>query len=139
MSQPCFRKIEVASLPPLFLALVEAGFPSPADDWIEERLDLNRFLVKKPSATFFLRVKGDSMIQAGIHEGDILVVDRSIAATHNQIIIAVIDGDITVKRLSKEFGIVQLVPENPRYKAIPITPEMDFKVWGVVTACIHMV
>jgi DNA polymerase V len=128
-----------AASPPLFLSLVEAGFPSPAEDWIEDRLDLNRFLVRTPSATFFLRVKGDSMIQAGIHEGDILIVDRSIRPAHNQIIIAVVNGEMTVKRLHKESGTVRLVPDNPRYEAIPIGPDQDFQVWGVVTACIHRV
>jgi DNA polymerase V len=126
-------------LPPLYMALVEAGFPSPADDWIEAPLDLNRFLVKKPTATFYVRVKGSSMILAGIHEGDILIVDRSISPVHGHIVIAVVDGELTVKRLCKEGSQVRLLPENPEYRPIILDPEMGFRIWGVVTTCIHRV
>jgi len=122
---------------PLVLALIEAGFASPADDWIEESLDLNRRLVKTPSATFFIRVKGDSMIGAGIHEGDLLVVDRSVRPAHNHIVIAVVDGGFTVKRLHIEGKRVELRPENPAYPPIAIGDGAELQVWGVVTYSIH--
>jgi DNA polymerase V len=126
-------------LPPLFLALVEAGFPSPAEDWIEEALDLNKLLIKRPTATYFLRVKGDSMIGAGIHEQDLLIVDRSIKPVHNDVVIASVLGDLTVKRLHTERGTVRLVPDNPGFDPIEITPEMDLRIWGVVTYSLHKV
>ncbi len=124
-------------MPPLVQALIEAGFASPADDWIEESLDLNRRLVKTPSATFFIRVKGDSMIGAGIHEGDLLVVDRSVQPAHNHIVIAVVDGGFTVKRLHIEGTRIELRPENPAYAPIAVAAEGELQVWGVVTFSIH--
>ena len=123
--------------PPLFLTNIEAGFPSPADDWIEERLDLNQHLVKKPTSTFFLRVRGDSMKGAGIYQGDVLIVDRSISAVHNQIVIATVNMEFTVKRLYKQGSHLKLIPENPEFKPLSITAEMDFQIWGVVTYSIH--
>jgi len=98
---------------PLFLSSVKAGFPSPADDFVETRLDLNEYLIDHPEATFFVRVSGDSMIRAGIHTGDILIVDRSLEPKNNDIVIAIIDGEFTVKRLKKYGDRVFLVPENP--------------------------
>ncbi len=124
---------------PLFLESVSAGFPSPADDYLERRLDLNEHLIKNPASTFFVRVNGDSMINAGIHTGDILVVDRSLDPKHNNIVIAVIDGDLTVKRLSIDKTKISLLPENPKYPKIEITTEMNFEVWGVVRSVIHSV
>lgn len=129
----------MAPLPPIFLALVEAGFPSPADDWIEDALDLNKLLIKKPTATYFLRVKGDSMIGAGIHEHDLLIVDRSISPAHNDVVIASVLGDLTVKRLHREQDAVRLVPDNPGYDPIEVTQEMDLRIWGVVTYSLHKV
>lgn len=126
-------------LPPLLSALVEAGFPSPADDHIEDELDLNQLIVKKPHATFFLRAKGESMILAGIHEGDILVVDRSINPGHNHVVIAALNGELTVKRLSINRGTVRLVPDNPHFDSIEIPPESDLKIFGVVTYALHKV
>jgi DNA polymerase V len=122
---------------PLFLESVSAGFPSPADDYMEGKLDLNDYLVRNPSATFFVRVTGDSMIGAGIYSGDILIVDRSLAPKDDNIIIAVIDSDLTVKRLGKRNDRFVLMPENPKYEPIEIKPEMNFEVWGVVTSVIH--
>ena len=124
---------------PMFLESVSAGFPSPADDYLEAKLDLNELLIKNPSATFFVRVTGDSMIKAGIYSGDILVVDRSLDPKDGSIVIAVINGELTVKRLSYKQGNIFLVPENKFYNPIQITEEMNFEVWGVVRSVIHSV
>ncbi len=124
---------------PLFLESVSAGFPSPADDYLEAKLDLNELLVKNYASTFFVRVVGDSMQQAGIFSGDILVVDRSIDPKDGNIIIAVIDGELTVKRLSKTKNKIFLLPENKNYEPIEITEQMRFEVWGVVRTVIHSV
>lgn len=123
--------------PPLFLNPVQAGFPSPAEDSIERKLDLNEHLIEHPAATFFVRVEGDSMLGCGIHKGDILIVDRSLDATNGKIIIAVLNGEFTVKRLKIEGKILWLVPENPKFPVLKIEPEWDFQVWGVVTYVIH--
>lgn len=122
---------------PLYLSKVAAGFPSPADDYIECTLDLNNHLIKHPAATFFVRASGDSMLHAGIQSGDILIVDRSLEAGHGKIVIAAVNGELTVKRLSCQAGVVQLLPENPAFKAIDITTEQDMVIWGVVTHVIH--
>ncbi len=116
---------------------IHAGFPSPADDFLEKKLDLNEYLVKNPAATFFIRVRGHSMIGAGILDGDMLVVDRSLEARNDSIIVAVIDGEFTVKRLKKEGKNISLVAENRHYKPIKIKEEMEFEVWGVVTGVIQ--
>jgi DNA polymerase V len=122
---------------PLFLASVSAGFPSPAEDYIEGRLDLNKHLIKHPAATFFVRVAGDSMTGAGIHPGDILVVDRSIEPRDANVVIAVLDGELTVKRISRREGRLYLVSDNSLYQPLEILAEMEFEVWGVVTSVIH--
>lgn len=122
---------------PLFLARVSAGFPAPAEDYIEGRLDLNKHLIKHPAATFFVRVAGDSMTGAGIHPGDILVVDRSIEPRDASVVIAVLDGELTVKRISRREGRLYLVPDNSHYQPLEILAEMEFEVWGVVTSVIH--
>ena len=124
---------------PVFMIPVSAGFPSPAEDYIEDQLDLNKYLIKHPSATFFVKVKGDSMIDASIHSGDILIVDRSIDPGNKKVVIAVIDGELTLKRIRMIKGKLFLVPENNKYKPVEITEEMDFNVWGVVTNVIHKV
>jgi DNA polymerase V len=124
---------------PLYTSSVRAGFPSPADDNIEQKLDLNTHVIKHPAATFFVKASGDSMIHAGIQSGDMLVVDKSLEATHGKIVIAAINGELTVKRLSKQHNRVQLLAENPNYKAIDITNEEDMVIWGVVTHVIHQV
>ena len=121
----------------LYASKVQAGFPSPADDYVERTLDLNDYLITHPASTFFVRVSGDSMTGAGIHEDDILVVDRSLEAKHNTIIIAILNGELTVKRLNINNGVYTLMPENPLYPKTIITEEMDFSVWGVVTSVIH--
>ena len=124
---------------PLFMSSVEAGFPSPAEDYIEGSLDLNKHLIKHPAATFFVRVSGDSMINAGMYPDDILIVDRSLEATDKKIVIAVIDGELTVKRLRYRDSLLFLEPENDTCRPIKITKEMSFEVWGVVTNVIHKV
>ncbi|UBF24258.1 translesion error-prone DNA polymerase V autoproteolytic subunit [Kovacikia minuta CCNUW1] len=123
----------------MFIITVPAGFPSPAADFIEGRLDLNRHLIHHPSATFFVRVKGNSMIGAGINPGDLLIVDRALEATSGRVIIAAINGELTVKRLHREQGKLYLIPENPNYQPIAIDPAMEFEVWGVVITVIHPV
>ena len=121
---------------PLYGCSVRAGFPSPADDYIEMHLDLNSYLVQHPSATFFLKASGDSMINIGISDGDMLVVDRSVEATHGKIVIAAVNGELTVKRLSLTGGKTQLLPENNKYRPIVITEDMELVIWGVV---IHLI
>jgi len=120
---------------PMICSKVEAGFASPADDFVEEYLDLNNLLVKHYEATFFVRVSGRSMVDAGIFPDDILIVDRSLDATDGKIVIANIDGDVTVKRLSIQGDKVILKAENPKHKDIRVTGELY--VWGVVTSVIH--
>lgn len=122
---------------PLFMVPVTAGFPSPAEDYIEGKLDLNKHLIKHPAATFFVRVTGDSMVDAGIHPGDILIVDRAIEPADKKVVIAIIDGELTVKRIRMLKGKVFLVPENENYKSLKIEEEMNFEIWGVVTNVIH--
>lgn len=122
---------------PLFTERVVAGFPSPADDYLEGPLDLNKHLIQHPVATFFVRVIGDSMIGAGIHSGDMLIVDRALEPIDNKVIIAVVNGELTVKRLRKRNNRLVLMPENDNYKPISIEDETNFEVWGVVTVVIH--
>jgi DNA polymerase V len=122
---------------PLFVCGVSAGFPSPADDHIDRKLDLNELLIQNPAATFFVRVAGDSMRDAGINHGDILVVDRSLEATSGKIIIGIVNGDLTVKRLIRNDTSCKLVAENSDYPPVEITKDTDFNVWGVVTSVIH--
>jgi len=124
---------------PLYQSLVTAGFPSPAEDEIDDTLDLNELLIKHPAATFFLKVSGSSMINAGIHDGDILIVDRSIEPAHGKIVIAALNGELTVKRLHLEKNRVQLVAENSAYPPIEVREGMDLHIWGVVTSVIHTV
>ncbi len=120
----------------LFESRVSAGFPSPATDYEEDKLDLNKYLIKHPAATFFVRAIGDSMIGAGIHCGDLLVVDRSIEPRDKSIVIAVVNGELTVKRIRIGEKIT-LEPENENYCACEIDENADFQVWGVVTNVIH--
>lgn len=122
---------------PLMTCAVQAGFSSAADEHIETFLDLNKLFIKHPAATFFVRVSGHSMQQAGIFSGDILVVDRSLPPTDGKIVVALLNGEFTVKKLVKRPTGVKLVAANPRYPDIEISKECDFKVWGVVTHVIH--
>jgi len=122
---------------PLYLSPVSAGFPSPAEDYIDKKLDLNEHLIRNPAATFFVRVDGESMRDAGIASGDLLVVDRSQEPRNKAIVIAAVNGELTVKRLKKARSRLWLVPENPDFSPIEILPEMQFDIWGVVTYIIH--
>lgn len=122
---------------PLYASKVRAGFPSPADDYIEAHLDLNNHLIKHPSATFFVIASGESMTEAGIHTGDLLIVDRSIEPTHGKIVIAALDGELTVKRLWRENHTLRLLPAHQDYPPIEITDEKHLVIWGVVTHIIH--
>ena len=124
---------------PLYLSRIKAGFPSPAEDYLDKKLDLNEHLVKHPASTFFVKVKGDSMVGAGINSGDILIVDRSLEPKDKRIVVAVVNGDFTVKRICKDSERLYLVAENPKYDPIEIKDGMDFEVWGVVTNVIHQV
>lgn len=122
---------------PLFTEPVSAGFPSPAEDTLEKRLDLNDLLIKHPPATFFVRAQGQSMIGVGILDGDILVVDRALTPSDGKIVIAVIDGNFTVKRISIKENHFWLMPENPRFAPIKVEEGSHCTIWGVVTYAIH--
>ncbi len=124
---------------PLFGHRVAAGFPSPADDFVEDRLDLNELLIQHQEATYFLRVAGDSMVGAGIHPGDLLVVDRSIHAQDGHVVVAEVNGELTVKRLRQVAGVPELHPENPAYPVIRFQEGEDLRIWGVVTSAVHRV
>lgn len=124
---------------PLYATKVSAGLPSPSDDYLEGALDLNDHLIKHPDATFCVRVTGDSMIKAGIFPDDILIVDRSLTPTHGKIIIAMVNGELTVKRLYQRDGRVELQPENDAYSPIVMASHDELTTWGVVTNVIHPV
>ena len=116
---------------------VAAGFPSPSENYIQGKLDLNELLVKNPPATFFVRVRGESMINAGISSGDILIVDKSLEAKNNDIIIAVVEGEFTLKRLLIKDNYIILQPENKIFASIRIDNPDNVEIWGVVTNVIH--
>lgn len=122
---------------PIFTSHIQAGYPSPADNYVEKALDLNELVVQRPAATFYVKVQGDSMQQAGIFSGDILVVDRSLTAHHKSIIVAVLDGEFTVKRLMIAESGITLFAENPAYAPIKVSEASQFEIWGVVTYVIH--
>ena len=117
---------------PLYIERVPCGFPSPAQDYVEQRIDLNALMVQHPSATYFVRVSGESMIEAGINDGDMLVVDSSLTASHGDIVVAAVDGEFTVKRLQLH-PCLQLMPMNNKFKPIAIQTEDALEVFGVVT------
>ena len=118
---------------------ISAGFPSPAEDFKEERLSLDNILVKNKLATFYARVSGQSMVGAGLDDNDLLVIDRSLEPAHNRIAVCFLDGEFTVKRLRVEKDGVWLQPENENYEPIKITEENDFVIWGIVTNVIKKV
>lgn len=115
---------------------VAAGFPSPADDWMEESLDLNDRLIHNPAATFLVKVDGPSMIGAGIAPGDMLVVDKSEDAKHGDIVVAVVNGEFTLKRYINNNGVITLVAENTNYSPITFKDGDEMSIWGVVKHCI---
>ena len=135
--QPVYSGRRIAR--PLFTSRVQAGFPSPADDYMEGMLDLNKHLVKNPAATFFIRVTGESMKGAGIFPDDLLIVDRSLEPESGNVIIAVLDGELTVKRLWRHNGKVELRAENPDFPTIRLAGTMELDIWGVVKHVIHSV
>ena len=141
LKMPKVKKIFTPSLSrqelPVFTARISAGFPSPAADYEEQKLDLNKYLIQNPAATFFVRVSGDSMVGAGIHDGDLLIVDRSKDPKNGNVVIAVLDGQLTVKRLRIKRGKLSLEPENDNYPVRTISQGMEFEVWGIVTNVIH--
>ena len=128
---------EKESFSPFYVGRVSAGMPMPVDDLDVQKIDLNQHLMRNPETTFFVRVSGESMIDAGIHPGDLLVVDRSMPPSNGKIVIAVLNGELTVKRLFKEKGSLFLMPENVNYPAIEVTQDMALMIWGVVTNVIH--
>lgn len=124
---------------PIYGTKIRAGFPSPADDHIEAELDLNEFLIKNPPATFMLKVKGDSMVGAGIFDGDTIIVDRSLNAKHGDVVVAALDGQLTVKRLYRRYGKTRLDAENPAFNQIELQDGQELLIFGVVTPSIHPV
>ncbi|HZH94313.1 MAG TPA: translesion error-prone DNA polymerase V autoproteolytic subunit [Flavisolibacter sp.] len=115
---------------------VQAGFPSPAGDYMEPAIDLNQHIIEHPAATFFMRATGESMTGAHIPAGALLVIDRSLTPQHGSIVVAVINGEFTCKRLEKRLGKVRLMPENPKFDPIEISEFTDFSIWGVVRAIV---
>jgi len=122
---------------PLPLAVAPAGFPSPAEDYVDQRLDLNEHLVRNPASTYFIRVQGDSMRGAGIASGDLLVVDRSVEPRPGHVVVAAVEGELTVKRLKKLGGLLVLAPENAAYGVIELGGESEVEIWGVAMHVIH--
>lgn len=135
MNSLTVRAVQAPSFLPRPIAAdnVRAGFPSPAQDYEEETLDINQYLIRNAPATFFVTVEGDSMINAGIHNGDILVVDRSIQFQHGHIVVAFVGGERLVKRLQYAGNVGYLVAENPAYPPILVCEENPATIWGVVT------
>ena len=122
---------------PLAGTAIAAGFPSPAEEYVEIALDLNKELIKHPAATFYARVKGDSMVDAGIHDGDLLVIDKALEPKEGTVAVCYLDGEFTVKRLAVREECVYLMPANAEFKPIRITEENEFLVWGIVAYVIH--
>ncbi len=124
---------------PIIEGGISAGFPSPADDFLDKTIDLNKAYIKHKDATFFGRVRGNSMIDAGLNDGDLMIIDKSLEPQNNKIAVCFIDGEFTVKRIKVEADIIWLVAENKDYKPIMVTKENDFLIWGIVTAVIKSV
>lgn len=122
---------------PLFTSKIAAGFPSPADDYVEKSLDLNELLITHPAATFFGRAEGVSMIGAGIFPNDILVINRAVQPLPGKIVVCALNGELTVKRLARDGEQWKLKAENPEYPDIPINEELETMIWGIVTYAIH--
>jgi DNA polymerase V len=131
-----FHKRSSLLLPSISYA-VQAGFPSPADDYEDKKLDLNELLITHPAATFFVRVEGDSMVDAGIQSGDMLVVNRALEPISGSIVVAIVNNELTVKRIKKQLDRIYLISENPSFDPIEITEDTDFAIWGVVSYVIH--
>ena len=127
--------VEVSAGPGI--SSISAGFPSPAEDFTELSISLDKHLIQNPAATFMAYANGNSMVRAGIYHGDILIIDRSLDARDGDIIIAVLHGEFTVKQLSIINGTLFLIPQTPQYSSLEISADMDFEVWGIVTYSIH--
>ncbi len=122
---------------PVLRDSISAGFPSPAEDFIESYLDLNKLLIKHPAASYFMRVKGDSMINVGIFSGDLILVDRSLTPANGKIVVASINNEYTVKKYYTKNNAIYLIPANKKYNPIKINPDDEFKVFGIVTTIIR--
>ena len=129
--------LNTKNVTPFFVDSVSAGFPSPATDYLENKLDLNEYLVKHPAATYIVKANGSSMVDAGILSGDLLIVDRSVTPRNESIVIASIFGDLTVKKIRKKNTSLFLVSANSDYPSIEVKEEMECFIWGVVTYVIH--
>ena len=118
---------------------IKAGFPSPAQDYLSESIDLNKVLIRQPETTFYARIDGDSMVDAGIFDGDIVVIDKAVDAHDGDFVAAYIDGEFTLKtyRMDPSGQCAWLIPANKKYKPIRVTPDNDFRVWGVVTSIVR--
>ncbi len=132
-----FSSVRLSHLLPLYISGVNAGFPSPAEDHTDLNLDLNEHLIQHPSATFYVYARGDSMIDSGIYDGDLLIVDRALEPANNSIVIAIVNGEFTVKKIIKNNNKLYLMPNNANYTSIEITSDTNFEIWGVVTYTIH--
>ena len=137
ISKIYLSKLSQSKSLPFYESVIPAGFPSPAEDHTDLTLDLNDYLIKHPAATFYVYAKGDSMIGSGIHDGDLMIVDRSLNPNSNNIVVAIINGEFTVKKIKKIKNKVYLQPNNNLYEPIEITSDMDFLIWGIVTHVIH--
>ena len=131
-------KADISSSLPLPIADegIRAGFPSPAQDFMDLSIDLNQELVKHPSSTFYGRVKGDSMIDAGVHDGDVLIIDKSLEPKDGDMAVCFIDGEFTIKYIKIEEKVIWLVPANKNFQPIRVTEDNNFLIWGIVTYCI---
>lgn len=130
------KNAKLSSVPVLGDA-VPAGFPSPAEDYLDMDLNLHDYLVRNPAATFCVRVSGGSMVSADIKSGDVMVIDRALDPTNNSIVLAVLNGEFTVKRIKKRANELYIIADNEEYQPMKITKDVDFQVWGVVTFIIH--
>ena len=122
---------------PLYASYISAGFPSPADDYLEDQIDLSKYLIQNPISTYMMRVKGDSMKDANIHDGDILVIDKALKPENGLPIICFLNGEFTVKTFKRIKEKAFLMPANPAYKPIEVTEEMNLGIWGVVVWILH--
>ena len=138
LSVPIACEVRSRFFVPLFVTPIQAGFPSPADDYLDQPLDFNELLIAHPAATFAVRIAGDSMEGIGLFAGDIAVVDRSVIASDGKIILGILDGQFTIKRYRQRGGQFWLEAANPAYKNIPISEDSAFEVWGVVRHTIRV-
>lgn len=136
---PGEEAVQLVEMPRMAQEGIHAGFPSPATDYMTQAIDLNKELVRHPAATFYGRVVGDSMIDAGVDEGDILVIDKALEAQDGDMAVCFIDGEFTLKHLKMKEGRIALVPANDKYPVIEVDEGTDFKMWGVVTYVIKKV